>query len=196
MPERPGDAAPVAPNMASEPKPVLDKSHPSRRRKSPNAGTRRPTRPFLYVASEDQAFVLHRLPMARAARALGFDVHVATGVTSYGDAIVREGFTLHALPYRRGARSPLSSLKAMLSLRRLYRRLRPAIIHHSGLQACILGGLAARGTPARQVNALTGLGYTFTSDNASALRKDRGAVAAKRSHAPEQHAAGAKPGRP
>ena len=128
-------------------------------------------RPFLYVASEDQAFVLHRLPMARAARALGFDVHVATGVTSYGDAIVREGFTLHALPYRRGARSPLSSLNAMLSLRRLYRRLRPAIIHHSGLQACILGGLAARGTAAKQVNALTGLGYTFTSDNASTLRR-------------------------
>lgn len=127
-------------------------------------------RPLLYVASEDQAFVAHRLPMARAAQAAGFDVHVATGVMNHGEAIARAGFTVHAVPFHRGSLSPLSSLRTIWTLRRLHRRLRPAIIHHSGLQACILGGIAARGTPARQVNALTGLGYTFTSQNASGLR--------------------------
>lgn len=125
---------------------------------------------LLYVVSEDQAFVAHRLPMARAAQAAGFDVHVAAGVMNHGAAIAGAGFTVHPVPFRRGSLSPLSSVRTVTTLRKLYRRLRPAIIHHSGLQACVLGGLAARGLHIRQVNALTGLGYTFTSQNASGLR--------------------------
>ena len=35
---------------------------------------------LLYVVSEDWYFLSHRLPMARAARDAGFDVHVATNV--------------------------------------------------------------------------------------------------------------------
>jgi len=35
---------------------------------------------LLYVVSEDWYFLSHRLPMARAARDAGFEVHVATNV--------------------------------------------------------------------------------------------------------------------
>ncbi|HEX5515970.1 MAG TPA: glycosyltransferase family 1 protein, partial [Pseudolabrys sp.] len=35
---------------------------------------------LLYVVSEDWYFLSHRLPMARAARESGYDVHVATRV--------------------------------------------------------------------------------------------------------------------
>jgi glycosyltransferase involved in cell wall biosynthesis len=109
--------------------------------------------------------------MARAARDAGFDVHVATSISDAGTKIAMEGFTLHAVPFRRGgAMSALSALGTVLALRRLYRHLRPAIIHHSGLQSCLLGGLAALGTRSKCVNALTGLGYIFTSQSASGLR--------------------------
>ena len=47
---------------------------------------------LLYVVTEDWYFLSHRLPMARAARAAGFEVHVATRIPEGRDAIEAEGF--------------------------------------------------------------------------------------------------------
>jgi glycosyltransferase involved in cell wall biosynthesis len=41
-------------------------------------------------------------------------------------------------------------------------------VHHVALQSVVLGSLAALRRPARSVNALTGMGYTFTSGGAKA----------------------------
>lgn len=101
--------------------------------------------------------------MARAARDAGFDVHVATGVTTHANAIRNEGFTLHSIPFQRGGLSILSALRTIGAIRALEHHLNPAIIHHSGLQCCVLGGIAAIDRKSPQINALTGLGYIFTS---------------------------------
>lgn len=125
-----------------------------------------PVKPvLLYLVNEDWAFVSHRLPMARAARDAGFDVHVATNVTTKADAIRAEGFTVHAIPFRRGGLSPLSAIKTIAAVRRLERSIKPALIHHSGLQCCVLGAVAALGAATPQVNALTGMGFLFTSSS-------------------------------
>jgi glycosyltransferase involved in cell wall biosynthesis len=118
---------------------------------------------ILYVVSEDRIFLSHRLPMARAARDAGFDVHVATRVQKKADTIRAEGFALHPIPFRRG-RSLFAALSTIFALRRIENAVAPTLVHHVGLQSCILGGLAALGTNRPQVNALTGLGYTFTGD--------------------------------
>jgi glycosyltransferase involved in cell wall biosynthesis len=123
---------------------------------------------LLYVVSEDWYFLSHRLPMARAARAAGFEVHVATRVVDGAAAIAAEGFVLHPVPFRRGRISPLGSLATISALRRIHRTIEPAVCHHVAVQAAVLGSLAAIGRPVAAVNALTGLGYTFTSDNIKA----------------------------
>jgi len=123
---------------------------------------------LLFVVSEDWYFISHRLPMARAARDAGFEVHVATNITAHRDAIAREGFAVHPIPFARGRLSPLASLATIRALRRLHKSVAPAIVHHVALQAAVLGSIAALGRPAARVNALTGLGYTFTSDSAKA----------------------------
>jgi hypothetical protein len=56
---------------------------------------------LLYVVTEDWAFLSHRLPMARAARDAGFEVHVATRVSDGAAAIEAERFTLHPVPFAR-----------------------------------------------------------------------------------------------
>ncbi len=48
---------------------------------------------ILYVVTEDWYFLSHRLPMARAAKAAGYEVHVATRLNSGKAAIEAEGFT-------------------------------------------------------------------------------------------------------
>jgi glycosyltransferase involved in cell wall biosynthesis len=43
--------------------------------------------------------------------------------------------------------------------------MKPNVVHHSGLQCCVYGSLAAIGNKVPLVNAITGLGYIFTSVN-------------------------------
>lgn len=118
---------------------------------------------LLYIVTEDWYFLSHRLPMARAARDAGFEVHVATRVVDRRAAIEAEGFMLHPVPFVRGRLSPLGTLATIRALRLVHRLTAPDITHRVGLQATVLGSLAALGRPLRSVNALTGLGYTFTS---------------------------------
>jgi glycosyltransferase involved in cell wall biosynthesis len=120
-------------------------------------------RRLLYVANEDFAFLLNRLPMARAARQAGFEVHVATRVNRGAKAIEAEGFILHPIPFQRGGLSPFAAIPTILALRRIERKIKPQIVHHSGLQCCVYGSIAAFGRKFSQVNAITGLGYIFTS---------------------------------
>jgi glycosyltransferase involved in cell wall biosynthesis len=118
---------------------------------------------LLYLVTEDWYFMLHRLPMARAARAAGFEVHVATRVASHGAAIAAEGFHLHPMPWRRASIDPLAFLRSVQAVRALYRTVRPALVHHVALQPSIVGSLAAHGLPVAVLNGIAGLGFAFTS---------------------------------
>jgi len=123
---------------------------------------------ILYVVSEDWAFLSHRLPMARAARDAGYEVHVATQVGSDAETIRAEGFVLHPVPFRRGRLSPVAAMQTILALRQVTRAVSPTLVHFVGLQCCVLGGLSNLGFDRPQVHALTGLGYTFTGDRSRA----------------------------
>ena len=124
------------------------------------------TRPrLLLLITEDWYFWSHRLDVARAARDAGFDVMIATRVTDHGERIEREGFSLFPIGLVRQSRNPFVELAAVLELVRLYRRERPAIVHHVALKPILYGSLAAwiSGVPV-VVNAFAGLGYAFTDE--------------------------------
>ena len=120
-------------------------------------------RRLLYVVSEDYAFLLSRLPMARAAREAGYEVHVATNVNKRASEIEAEGFVLHPIRFRRGGLSPLAAIPTILAIRRIVGEIKPDVVHHVGLQCCVLGSLATVSYDVPLVNAVTGLGYIFTS---------------------------------
>jgi glycosyltransferase involved in cell wall biosynthesis len=137
-----------------------------------------PAKPrLLYVVTEDWAFLSHRLPMARAARQAGFEVHVATRVSEGAAAIEAERFILHPIPFARGRLSPVATLATVAALRRVHREVKPALAHHVALQACVLGMVASFGQPCACINAFIGLGYSFTSGTGKA-RTVRGVLAA------------------
>ena len=107
--------------------------------------------------------------MARAARAAGFEVHVATRIAGHAAAIEREGFILHPLGWRRGSLDPRHLLSAVREVRRLYRRVRPDLVHHVALMPAVIGSLAALRLPIVCLNAMAGLGYAFTTRTPKAL---------------------------
>ena len=123
---------------------------------------------LLYLVSEDWYFLSHRLPMARAARAAGYEVHVATRVVDGGATIKREGFILHPIPWKRGSASPLAAFATIRSERALFKRLRPDIVHHVAFAPAVLGSIAALGLRTQKLNALAGLGFVFTSNSLKA----------------------------
>ena len=123
---------------------------------------------LVYLVTEDWYFVSHRLPMARAARDAGFEVHVATNVDRHGGAIEAEGFFLHPLAWRRGSFDPRDLVRVTHEIRKLYRSLEPDLAHQVALQAALVGSLAAIGLPVICLNAVTGLGTSFLANGAKA----------------------------
>jgi len=120
---------------------------------------------LLFVVTEDWYFISHRLPLAIAAREKGYEVVVATRVDRHGPAIEEAGLRLIPLKrLRRASLNPFRELSALMELAAIYRRERPALVHHVALKPVVYGSLAARvadvpGT----VNALAGLGFVFSS---------------------------------
>jgi glycosyltransferase involved in cell wall biosynthesis len=134
----------------------------------------RPAPRLLYVVTEDWYFVSHRLPMARAARAAGFEVHVATNVAEDGGAIEQEGFILHPVRFVRGRLSPLRTLRTILALRKVYRIVDPAIVHHVAMQPTVFGIVASLRRGFATVYAITGLGHAFVADTGKTRSLRRG----------------------
>ena len=121
---------------------------------------------ILYVVTEDWYFLSHRLPMARAAKNAGYEIHVATRLNSARAAIEAEVFTPHALSWQRGSISPTRSLAGVAELRKLLREFKPDILHNISLKPVLLGSIASLGLSSiAVVNSLTGLGTLFVSNH-------------------------------
>jgi glycosyltransferase involved in cell wall biosynthesis len=129
---------------------------------------------LLFLVTEDWYFCSHRLPVARAARAAGFAVVVATRVRAHGERIRDEGFALRPLAWRRRDGSLFGNLRALIDIVRLYRAERPDIVHHVALKPVLFGGLAVRlafrrGLRPAVVSAVMGLGSGFADWRRAAL---------------------------
>ena len=121
---------------------------------------------ILYVVTEDWYFLSHRLPMARAAKNAGYEIHVATRLNSARAAIDAEDFAPHALSWQRGSLSPTRSLAGVAELRKLLREFKPDILHNISLKPVLLGSIASLGLSSiAVVNSLTGLGSLFVSNH-------------------------------
>ena len=119
---------------------------------------------LLFVVSEDWYFCSHRLPLAQAALAEGFDVAVATHVTAHGDAIRQAGIRLFPIGMQRRSMNVFHELRSILELRRIIAAETPDIVHNVAIKPILHGSIAARlAGRGAVVNAITGLGYIFTS---------------------------------
>lgn len=118
---------------------------------------------ILMVVNIEWYFRSHRLGLAKALAARGFDVTVAASVErGEAEAIQREGVRFLPLSLRRRSTNPVREALTIAELVRLYRRERPDLVHHVTVKPILYGSIAARlaGTPA-QINAIPGLGYLF-----------------------------------
>jgi glycosyltransferase involved in cell wall biosynthesis len=119
---------------------------------------------ILYVANVDWFFASHRLPLAKAVLERGADVTVAAADTGLGESLRRQGFRFVPLALSRKGTNPIGDLKLLRSLLRLYRETAPDLVHQITIKPILYGSIAARRTrPRAVVNAVSGLGYSFSS---------------------------------
>lgn len=124
---------------------------------------------LLYLVSEDWYFFSHRLPLAVAAKAAGFDVVVATRVDRHAERIRDAGLRLIPITLARAGLHPAREVQSVAQLISLYRREAPDLVHNVALKPVIYGTLAARRAGAKGiVNAIMGLGWVFSSESAKA----------------------------
>ncbi|MGB5749943.1 MAG: glycosyltransferase, partial [Desulfobacterales bacterium] len=119
----------------------------------------------MFFISEDWYFWSHRLPLALALRDLGWDVYLATRVSTFRKRIEREN--IHLMPltkFRRKMQSPGKEVSSFFEILTLYRKIKPDIIHQVAMKPVIVGTMAARiARIDRVINAFGGLGFLFTT---------------------------------
>ncbi|RMF82751.1 MAG: glycosyltransferase family 1 protein [Chloroflexi bacterium] len=119
---------------------------------------------LLYVVNIPRFFVTHRLPLALAAHEAGYEVHIATADddAEYVAQIKATGLPFHPLPLVQHSTNPLQEVRTMFAIYRLFRRLKPDVVHLVSAKPIIYGGIAARiaRLPA-VVSSVSGLGYAF-----------------------------------
>lgn len=124
---------------------------------------------LLFVDNDVNSFVAYRIELARAARAAGFEVHIASPVGKAIQTLTNEKFVFHPIRLSRSGLNLRAETDSILGLVRLYRQVQPQIVHHLRLKPVVYGGIAAylARVPA-VVGLLTGLGHVFTADTRKA----------------------------
>lgn len=126
----------------------------------------------LLVTNESQVFLTHRreIGLEVVRRGLRFAV-VAPPNHDVAQAVKALGMGYIDWPLARKGMNPAQELASIMHLVSIYKRLRPRLVHHVTPKPVMYGGIAARiaRIPA-VVNAVAGLGYSFSSESPPALR--------------------------
>ena len=131
---------------------------------------------ILFVVNSPKFFLSHRLPIALQALEAGFQVHVVSADGPDVRNIKSMGFTHHVVPFVRSGHNLLNELSILIKLVKLFRRLRPKLLHLITIKPVLWGGIAARLAGVKSVvSAVSGLGTVFLADSFGA-RLRRGLV--------------------
>lgn len=118
---------------------------------------------ILIIVNAEWYFWSHRLSLAKALQAQGFEVVVAAAVErGYRTAIEDQGLRFIPLRLQRRSTSVVKELASLWELINLYRAERPSLVHHVTIKPVLYGSLAAKlaAVPA-VMNTVPGLGYVF-----------------------------------
>lgn len=127
---------------------------------------------ILFVTNVDWFFISHRLVIAEEAQKRGFEVIVAAEDTGRSQEIVEKGIQFINLSFSRSGTNPIKEFITLIKFFKIYYNLKPDIIHHITLKPVIYGSIIAKLLNIKNViNAVSGLGYTFTESRINMISK-------------------------
>jgi glycosyltransferase involved in cell wall biosynthesis len=120
---------------------------------------------LVFLLTEDWFFASHFHERALAAKAAGWRVILIAYSGPATAAIRASGIEVIPVEFIRRRLNPFAELAFTFRLAKLYRTLKPDLVHHIALKPIVIGGIAAKLAGIRAiVNAPVGLGFVFSSD--------------------------------
>ena len=122
-------------------------------------------RKLLFVINHIDWFWSHRLPLAKGAQALGWDVGVAVTGASSDPNLLPQNFKGYDLPASDQGYMPFTLIRIIWRIHRILKVEKPDVVHAITLKYAFLTGLAARfHKNVKVIHTLAGLGYLFTGE--------------------------------
>ena len=124
---------------------------------------------LLYLVSEDEYFISHKLSQAKSAQKHNFEVHITTNFTKYESTIRKYGFKTHGLELDRKSINPISNFIAILSLIKIIIDVKPDIIKSFALKPILYAQIiSVFFKKIKYINCVVGLGYIFLAKSLTA----------------------------
>lgn len=124
---------------------------------------------ILIVVNSDWFFLSHRLPIALEAKKQGFEIHVSSRDTGRAKEIESYGLIFHELPISCSGTNLIEELLAVRHFIKFYKRIKPDLVHHVTMKPVVYGSYAAKILNIPVLNAVSGMGYVFTSHKGKVL---------------------------
>ena len=120
----------------------------------------------IYFISEDWVFLNHRLELAKKIQNKGYEITLITNVTHYKKTIEKKKIKVIPLKIERGSLNLRKSIKTVYRLIKIFKKIKPNIVHNFGLRQIVQGNIAAKISGVRKIfNSIIGLGSVFVSGN-------------------------------
>lgn len=117
---------------------------------------------IILFANTDWYIYNFRLALAKELQARGNEVILISPPGEFHDQLQANGFEWIPFPLSRKGTNPLTELKTLWKLIRLYHHVKPDIVHHFTIKPVIYGSLAAQLLGVNGIiNSITGLGHLF-----------------------------------
>ena len=120
---------------------------------------------LFFIVSEDKSFWSHRLPLALSAIDAGYNVTLVSNFNKLESKIKNRGINVININFVRSSKHPFTDLKNIFKLILILRKEKPDIIHNVALKTILIASIAGLFSKKMVIiNAFTGLGYVFSSD--------------------------------
>lgn len=123
---------------------------------------------LLILINDLSFFLSHRLPIAEASQAKGFEVIIGYGELRGADTqlLEKKGFKIKFVPMYRGSISLLKNIKTFFYIWSFFKKERPDIVHLVTIKPYLYGGIISRLTNVPcLVSAVSGLGSLFIRED-------------------------------
>jgi glycosyltransferase involved in cell wall biosynthesis len=118
-----------------------------------------------FVVNDLDFFISHRLPLAKKAVELGYSVFI---ISNKLPSIKYKGIDFKTFSIERSSTSIVKNFKSLMELKRIIKEISPDIVHSVTLKSILLSNLVLLlDKKVKKVNAVSGMGYLFTSNRAS-----------------------------
>lgn len=116
---------------------------------------------FAFVVNNPAYFISHRLAIGLSLLEQGHEVYVI-GPSDCPQGLQEQGFIFQSVSMSRKGKNPFAELNTIFELYKLFKRIKPDVVHLVTIKPYLYGGIAARlaGVPA-VVSAVAGLGTLF-----------------------------------